>query len=116
MLKYIHSQPTDTIDKLQANLVLILFSYVDDYESLLSDRIDILMNISERLFDYDQDNIIIDKKILDRTFHSPVNIADGINDTSRLLRNKFTGINIYTNIAITNVNRHSFIDSFRILS
>lgn len=116
MLKCVHSQLTNAINKLQVILALTLFSHVDDHESLLSDRIDILMSASKRLFDRSQNNITIDKKIVNRTLYSSVSVVDEINDISRLLRNKFIDVNVCADVVIANVNRHSFIDNFRVLS
>ena len=115
MMKYAHLQLTDAMDKLQANLALALSSHAGDHESPLFDRIDILMSASKRLFDCGQDDIAADKKIVDGTRHSPVNVVDRINGTRPLLTDGSTGVSVCADVVVANVNEHSFIDSFRAL-
>lgn len=115
MMKCVYSQPTNAVDELQVNLALALSSHARDHEPLLSGSIAVLKGVSEGLFDRGQDDIAADKKIVDGTRHSPVNVADTINGTGPLLRDRSTGIHVCADVSMANVNRHSFIDSCRVL-
>ena len=115
-MKRVDSQQTDAMGELQADLALALPSHASDHESLLSDSINVLKGASERLFDCGQDEIAADKKVVGGACHSPVNVADRINGTGPLLRDRSTGVDVRADVSIANVNRHSFIYSFRVLS